>query len=408
MVSNLLLILISFLTYLPALSFFFVGDDYGYLTVDKITTPLFVQPTLYHYVPIPWVILLIVKYFFKTNPFPYHFLVVIIHLINVLLVKKFAKYFFNNEDKWPFICALLFSLYFANYEVVFWITGFFIAISLTFYLLAFNFFARFLHDKKNKNYWLFIIFYLCSILSHEFGVSLLIFCFVYLLLKKGVKKLKEGVGYFLIPVIIFGLVSFIKIIGLTVSPFASPVNLTRWIISVLSFLDYTVYPNPFFWEVIYQINKLSVLTIISLGLILFGMRKIKGVNLQIVVIIMISGLFSVTSWPQMRYLYFLAFSSSLFWTYLLRRINNKLIITLMIVFLITPQWLFIQARAKEWMKASTIAKNVVQSLSSENVCFLAKNKNYPAALGNNRWKAYIIFHPQPLIKFFFNKECFFN
>jgi len=399
MIYYLILSLISFLSFLPALGLYFVGDDYSFLAIDQLTYPLFIHPQIYHYVPIPWVILLILKYFFKTNPFPYHFLVLIIHIVNVLLVKKISALFFKRKI-WQFICALLFSVFFANYEVVFWITGIFIALSFTFYLLCFSYFAKLLKNSNFKNFLLFNLFFCLSILSHEYGLTVLIFCLGFMLYKS-----KINFKLLFPPALIFSIVSLIKAANINSSLLANSSNPRRFAVSLFNFITYAGFPNPFYWEILYIFKKnilvVSVFTLMTLIFSVLLIKKIinnKLVVYQISVIILSGILFSLTSWTQMRYFYYFAFPSSIIWVCIFSKFKNKLLLKLSLILFIAPQIIFLMQRTKEWTQASKIVRN-------ETCQSITNNKNLISSIGDDRWKAYIFTYPENMADFLFDSKC---
>src|SRR3990172_2345455 len=81
-----LIILISFLFYLPSLKFFFISDDFYFLSFKTIQDVISIKPDFYHYNPVFWFIIWITKYFFSLNPFPFHLITILVHIVNVILV----------------------------------------------------------------------------------------------------------------------------------------------------------------------------------------------------------------------------------------------------------------------------------------------------------------------------------
>jgi len=392
MIYYLILSLISFLSFFSALELYFVGDDYSFLVINNLTHPISIHLQNYHYVPIPWIILLITKYFFKTNPLPYHFLVLLIHTINVLLVKKISGLFFKKEV-WQFICALLFSIFFANYEVVFWITGIFIALSFTFYLLSFNYFVKLLKNSNFKNFLLFNLFFSLSILSHEYGLTVLIFCLGFMLYKS-----KRNFKLLFPPALIFGFVSLIKAANINSSLLANTSNLHRFIVSLFNFITYAGFPNPFYWEILYIFKKnILIVTVFMLMTLIFSVLLIKKiinnklVIYQIAVIILSGVLFSLTSWTQMRYFYYLALPSAIIWVCIFSKFKNRIIVIILLILFIIPQLIFLYQRQKDWKLASDIIRK--------------QGCNSPKSIGDDRWKAYVLTDIINATEFLSLKNC---
>jgi hypothetical protein len=203
-----------------------------------------------------------------------------------------------------------------------------------------------------------------------------------------------------------------KIKILTIASSSSPITPTKWLVSFATFLTQSFYPNPFFWEIFFQLRKDAIkLTLATVVIVIIGgwlftrTRKVKGIGFPTIIIFLNSLMISFTSWAQMRYFYFLAFPSALFWVYLLKKIKNQWLMVVVILFLIIPQYFFIFQRYQEWAKASAMSKKIVSSLTDEKGCEQIKKNKYQAWIGDDRYKAYIIVHPEKVMELFFNKSC---
>ncbi|NTU47341.1 hypothetical protein HGA88_07005 [Candidatus Roizmanbacteria bacterium] len=413
--SSILLVCISLIIYLPSLSFFFVGDDFANLTFHP-TDIILVRSGHNHFFPLSWLILTFFKYFFGTNAFFYHALIVTIFIINVLLVKRISA-FFLKEEKLQFLTAVLFASFFANYEIVFWISTIFLNTSLLFYLAGFYFFATFLNapvwnKQKARLFLLFSSFSLLAILAQEYGISLVLLCLVYMWHRNVRWNVKGLLQLFSIPVGTFLLISITKLLIVTISLTPSAITPLRATKSFFTFFSYSLYPNPYAWELLYQMRKLYlpfIGVILVLGVLFFiGVLKYKNKKQLAPAFLLLVGncfMLSVTSVPQMRYFYYLAFPSALMWSLFLKDCKYRLVLIAVTIFLIVPQFFFIQERMGEWGRASNISRHIVQGLTKENGCQKVKRDVFPPWIGDDRYKAYIIAHPHTLMVLFHHTYC---
>lgn len=409
MIYYIILTFIIWLLYHPALNFYFAGDDFSFLAANSLKNIIFINPYIYHYLPIPWLILLGLKTLFFTNPLPYHVLAILIHLINSFLVFNLSRHFIK-EKIWRLLTTIFFIIFFANFESIFWITGIYIALSLTFFLIGFKFFLRFLGRFKIIDYIIYAFSFLLSILSHEYGITLIFFCFFYLIFcKRKVQNFKKITIYTLVPITFFIVISILKIFIVKGPLMASPVSIKRFLASLINFYSYVILPNPYFWDLFYNLRKLlniSVLTVVLLIFLSFFFILAKKNNKNFLFlfswITVAIILFSVTSWPQMRYFYFLAFPISIMWINIIKKIENKILLIVILMIWIFPHLLFLQQRSREWLTASQITK---QQLNKKLSCEEFGQMNWTKWIGDDRWKAYVITNPEASYKFLYGLNC---
>ena len=165
-------LLIIFLFYKEALSYFFISDDFlVFASVKNLFDLIKIDPYNNHYTPIIKTIYFFLSEIFSFNPFPYHLYAIAIHLLNVYLVYSLSKIFFNQRLK-NILSALIFAFFFANYEVVFWFGGSNNSLLVTFYLLSLLSLIKFIKTKKNLFSLLFQVGFICALLTHEYAISL--------------------------------------------------------------------------------------------------------------------------------------------------------------------------------------------------------------------------------------------
>ena len=117
---------------------------------------------------------------FKTNPFGYHFISIILHIINVLLIFSLANILFKNKAT-AFIISLLFLSHPILTEAIDSISFNDDLLVTLFYLLSFIFYLKFKENDKKKLffYLLSLLFLLISLLSKEMGITLIALIILY-------------------------------------------------------------------------------------------------------------------------------------------------------------------------------------------------------------------------------------
>lgn len=137
---------------------------HGIKTLFSQTTPI-IEPrlTLFSYA---------LQYHFSAlHPVGYHFVNILLHLLNVLLV-----YFFVTKllkDKWVAIfCAILFGLHPMRVESVAWVTGRKDLLFTAFYLLSMIFYISYIQVRKIYLFFLVLVFAYLSYLSKIQAVTL--------------------------------------------------------------------------------------------------------------------------------------------------------------------------------------------------------------------------------------------
>ncbi|MDR3681862.1 MAG: hypothetical protein P4L41_17970 [Flavipsychrobacter sp.] len=185
----LLIILITFVAFIPSLSLYFVHwDDPGYLTENRALEVfsskwswqaighIFTSDVGANYDPLPIFTFAIEKYFFasdpNTAPFIFHFDNLLLHIGCTLCVfVLFTKMGLKKSSS--FICAVLFGIHPMRVESVAWVTERKDVLYGFFYLLAMVTYVNYLQrDNKKKWYLLTVLFAILSFFSKIQAVCL--------------------------------------------------------------------------------------------------------------------------------------------------------------------------------------------------------------------------------------------
>ncbi len=175
-----LLLLITFLVFIPSLHFDFIQwDDPGHLLQNKNTESLsfsniksIFQSTVEKvYIPLTIFSFALERHFFDLNPFIYHFNNLLLHLTVTGLIFWLGLRL-GLSSLASFLAALLFGIHPMHLESVVWVTERKDVLYGTFYLLAMHQWLSFLKGRRKVNYVLSLVFGLCSLLSKPMAVSL--------------------------------------------------------------------------------------------------------------------------------------------------------------------------------------------------------------------------------------------
>ena len=170
---------------------YFLSDDFVFLYSYQNLQSVFSPSASYHFNPVTYFLM-----FYLGNriaglePIYYHSVTLFLHLINILLVYGLAHALFRS--KWTsFAASLLFATFFMNYEVVYWVTGVYYILLTAFYISTLLVFAKYLTEKKNRYYMLFIATFSLALFTMEQGITLLGGCFILEILSaKNLEKLR--------------------------------------------------------------------------------------------------------------------------------------------------------------------------------------------------------------------------
>ena len=213
----LMILLISFLVYLPALRGGFVWDDDDYVRNNALAHSINLKQIFFgghqsfvvgNYHPVTVLMLAIEYHFFGVVEKGYHVINLLLHLLNVLLVFRVVLLLSENS-RVALIAALLFGIHPIHVESVAWVSELKDLLYTFFFLASYFFYLKHLRDKKNTFYTWSLLLFLLSLLSKAMAASLpvlLILTDYFKGTKINVKSLLAKVPFFLLAIIL-GLVA---------------------------------------------------------------------------------------------------------------------------------------------------------------------------------------------------------
>lgn len=154
---------------------------------DQLKNLFAVSHVLTHFTPVINSFVLILQKLFGPNYLIFASYVYFLHLANTLLVYVLLKRI-SKSMIFASGAALLFGVHAVSSQAVLWIAGALgFQTALFFYLLSVLFYLFYLQKKSNKNLFLSVILFLCSVLSTEATLVLIV---VYPVLYLAMKKTK--------------------------------------------------------------------------------------------------------------------------------------------------------------------------------------------------------------------------
>jgi tetratricopeptide (TPR) repeat protein len=213
------ILIITAIIYLPALGAGFVNwDDPDYVGENNILIrSLSNLPDLFsinntvqgNYHPLTMTSLAINFAMSGDNAWSYHLFNLIFHLINCVLVYRFALLLSKNNTLIALVASLLFGIHPLHVESVAWVSERKDVLYALFFLLGHISFTKYVDTNSKKQYWFTLVFGVLSLLSKPaaviFPVSL--FCVDLLRQRKfSFKLITEKIPFF-IPAIIIGLLT---------------------------------------------------------------------------------------------------------------------------------------------------------------------------------------------------------
>jgi len=222
-----LILIITFIVYIPALNAGFVNwDDPDYvgennfLIRDMSRLPeLLTTAVQGNHHPVTMFSLALNFSISGDDAWSYHLFNIIFHLINCFLVYRLALLLTRNNILVAFVTSLLFAIHPLHVESVAWVTERKDVLYALFFLAGHITFTKYIDSGSKKQYWLTLLFVILSLLSKPaaviFPVSL--FCIDILRQRKfSFKLITEKIPFF-IPAILMGLltISAQKTVGAT-------------------------------------------------------------------------------------------------------------------------------------------------------------------------------------------------
>ena len=174
--SNLLIFLLlfalGFLVFYPALFNFFCADDFIWIktTQDIFDKYDFTSSDSFAFVrgrPVLNFVFLFLYQIFKLNPFGYHLLSIILHILNTLLLFRLLS-FLTDKVILRFTGSLIFLVHFVHEETIFWISSLSTLLCCSFYLIALLLFLNWRSNGKKRMLYLWsLLFSLLALFSRE-------------------------------------------------------------------------------------------------------------------------------------------------------------------------------------------------------------------------------------------------
>ncbi len=209
-----IIVLISFIAYLPVLNNGFVlWDDDIYIQNNPLIysinlKEIFSKYVLGNYHPLTILILAIEYHFFGLNETGYHAVNLFLHLINVILV-CYAVFILSEKAGVALVASLLFGIHPMHVESVAWAAELKDLLYTFFFLASYIFYLKYLKERR-KNFYVFALFlFLASLLSKAMAASLplvLILTDYFKERKITITTLRDKIPFFILA-IAFGIVA---------------------------------------------------------------------------------------------------------------------------------------------------------------------------------------------------------
>jgi tetratricopeptide (TPR) repeat protein len=208
-----IILLLSFLIYLPSFKGAFVWDDNKYIENNPLITSidlkaLFSSYVMGNYHPITMLVYAIEYQFFGLNPMGYHIINLLIHVVNVLLV-FYAVFYLSNNKIVALIACLFFGIHPMHVESVAWASELKDLLYTFFFLASYIFYLKFLENRNKPFYYFSLLLFLFSLFSKGMAVSLPVVLLITDYFKEGKitgRKVIEKLPFFLLA-ITFGIIA---------------------------------------------------------------------------------------------------------------------------------------------------------------------------------------------------------
>lgn len=203
-----------FIIYFPAFKNGLLNwDDNLYITDNNQiksfeNIPLFFsQFYIGNYQPLTLFAYSVIYQFAELQPFLYHFVNVLFHFLNALLIFYFVKSLIKNTNL-AFLVALLFSIHPMHVESVAWVSGLKDVLYTFFFFVSLIYYLKFIRQNKKMYYLLSVVFFLFSLLSKGQAVVLFPVLFLVDYLERGklFTKWIEKIPFFIFSVV-FGIIA---------------------------------------------------------------------------------------------------------------------------------------------------------------------------------------------------------
>ena len=370
-----LIILFAWFFYRESLSFFFISDDFYYLSFNTIPAILKTYISDQHFIPVFLGVLYLIKRVFGLNPYFFHLTGVLVHLVIIFLVYRLGVKFLKKTRS-ALLSAFIFNLFYSHYEVIYWITGLNMSLMVLIYLAALIFLLEFLKSDKRLFLWWYSGVTVLAFLTHEFALNLLLFPFLY----RRRSSVKSGV---ILTLMIAGLITVRSLWGNISTP--QQFQTLKFIKGITISHVQLFLPLP---QVLEKIPDVGMI-ILFLLIIYFLLRNFRRQHFFLVLWLESTiFLFSATSLPQARYYYL----SSIPAIYLLIDILKKEGRIFLFIILIS-NLAFLGKQSQLWRQSGLITEKIVRQISEELTALPPDKKLYvislPDSLNGPPWHAYL-------------------
>jgi tetratricopeptide (TPR) repeat protein len=222
-----LILIITFIIYIPALSAGFVNwddPDYvggnSYLIRDLSRLPeLLITPVQGNHHPLTMFSLALNFAISGEDEWSYHLFNLIFHLVNCFLVYRLAFLLSKSNPLIALVTSILFAIHPLHVESVAWISERKDVLYALFFIAGHITYTKYIDESSKKQYWLTLLFVILSLMSKPAAVIFPVSLFCIDILRRrqfSFKLIVEKIPFF-IPAIILGLLTVIeqKTVGAT-------------------------------------------------------------------------------------------------------------------------------------------------------------------------------------------------
>lgn len=192
-----LIVLLTFIAYLPAMQGGFVWDDDDYVTdngalrsLDGLCRIWFEPGAVHQYYPVVYSSFWLDYHLWGLNPLGYHIINVLLHAANAVLLGLVLR---RLAVPGAWFAAAIFALHPVHVESVAWITERKNVLSGFFYLLSVLSYLRFSESRERRSYAYSLAFFVCALLSKSVTASLPVILLLLVWWKRDCLKFKRDV-----------------------------------------------------------------------------------------------------------------------------------------------------------------------------------------------------------------------
>jgi len=196
-----LIAVITVINYLPFLDLPFYTDDYFHIAYGREVTKeplkiLTIRTGERDLRVFPVLIWSLTYLLFKANPFAFHAVNLVFHLMSVLLWMHILHKI-TRDLNLSFFASLLYAVYFPTAIVAIVPTCMIELCYMLFGLLSFLYYIKYAEARKKVFYYASLLFFLCAIFSKEAAMSFVAIFILYRLFISGLESKKSLIGEFL-------------------------------------------------------------------------------------------------------------------------------------------------------------------------------------------------------------------